>query len=316
MSQQQQSHAPSTHPPAPLPAEHETHLLDRLAVLYKYRYPAIGLFAAVIAWSMVDSYTTIPTYRATARIQIDEETVGIGTPPEIAQNFVQPDPEVFFNTQYRIIQGRELGHRVVKKLNLSQVPEFNGQGPKPTALAENIATIKRIAMWPVRAVLGQSTQAPAPRPTPSSPQTVLTDDLARVDAFTGRVGVSPVRGSRLVDVTFDSTDPMFAVRAVNVVVDEYVAQNLELKLESLDKSLTWLTEEVGRQALQVQSSERALAEYREQKDAGALADNQNIVIARLNALNNDYTQARNLRIAKGRTATCCRWSFRAQWCSR
>src|SRR5918993_6013107 len=99
MSQQQQSPAQSPHPPAPLPAEHETHLLDRLAVLYKYRYPAIGLFAAVIAWSMVDSYTTIPTYRATARIQIDDESVSIGTPAEIAQNFVPPDPEVFLGTQ-------------------------------------------------------------------------------------------------------------------------------------------------------------------------------------------------------------------------
>ena len=300
MSQQQQSHTSPPLPAALPPPEHETHLLDRLAVLYKYRYAAAGIFVAVLTWSMVDSYTTTPIYRATARIQIDDETVSIGTPAEIAQNFVPPDPEVFLGTQYRIIQGRELGRRVVAKLNLSQVPEYNGQGPKPTPLAETIASIKRVAMWPVRAVLGKPSApatAAAPPARAASGQTP-TDDLGMVDAFVGRINVYPVRGSRLVDVTFDSTDTMFAVRAVNAIVEEYVTQNLELKLGSLDKSLTWLTEEVGRQALQVQQSERALAEYREQKDAGALADNQNIVIARLNALNNDYTQARNVRIAK------------------
>jgi capsular exopolysaccharide synthesis family protein len=151
-------------------------------------------------------------------------------------------------------------------------------------------------MSPVHAVLGRNGPAP-PRPAPR-PATAGSGDSGDVDAFVSRVQVAPVRGSRLVDVTFDSTDPLFAVRAVNTIVEEYVAQNLELKLEALDKSLTWLTEEVGRQAQQVQSSERALAEYREQKDAGALADNQNIVIARLNALNADHTQARNARIAK------------------
>jgi capsular exopolysaccharide synthesis family protein len=294
MSQPPLSSLPSR--AAALAPEHETHLLDRLAVLYKYRYASAAIFLAVVGWSMVDSYTTIPTYRAIARIQLDEESVSIGTPAEIAQNFVQPDPEVFFNTQYRIIQGRELGRRVVKKLDLSQVPEYNGQGPKPTPLAEAITLIKQFAMSPVHAVLGRNGPAP-PRPAPR-PATAGSGDSGDVDAFVSRVQVAPVRGSRLVDVTFDSTDPLFAVRAVNTIVEEYVAQNLELKLEALDKSLTWLTEEVGRQAQQVQSSERALAEYREQKDAGALADNQNIVIARLNALNADHTQARNARIAK------------------
>jgi capsular exopolysaccharide synthesis family protein len=300
MSQQQSPAPPAPHP-ASMPPEHETHLLDRLAILYKYRYATIGVFLAVVAWSMVDSYTTIPTYRAAARLQIDDETVSIGTPAEIAQNFMPPDPEVFLGTQYRIIQGRELGRRVAQKLNLSQVPEYNGQGPKPTPLAEAIASIKRTALWPVRTVLGKGPSAPAAPAEPparAGSNDAPIDDLEVVDAFVGRINVYPVRGSRLVDVTFDSTDPLFAVRAVNAIADEYVTQNLELKLQSLDKSLTWLTEEVGRQALQVQQSERGLAEYREQKDAGALADNQNIVIARLNALNNDHTQARNTRIQK------------------
>jgi succinoglycan biosynthesis transport protein ExoP len=277
-------------------ADHDTHLLDRFAILAKYRYPTVAMFLAVVAWFMLDSYTTVPIYRATAQIQIDEESVGLGTPAEIAQNFVQPDPEVYFNTQFRIIAGRELGRRVAKKLNLRQVPEYNGQGAQPTPLAQTITRVKRTAMWPVRAVLG--IDDPVPTMPPASAASAGDDDSAYVDLFVSRIDVAPVRGSRLVNVHFNSTDSAFAVRAVNTIVEEYVAQNLALKLEVLDKSLSWLTAEVARQAQQVQISERALAEYREQKDAGALADNQNIVIARLNTLNTNYTDTRNQRIAK------------------
>jgi succinoglycan biosynthesis transport protein ExoP len=48
----------------------------------------------------------------------------------------------------------------------------------------------------------------------------------------------------------------------------------------------------------MQNSERALAEYRERQDAGALADNQNIVVTRLNQLSDAVTKAKNDRIQK------------------
>ena len=49
-------------------------------------------------------------------------------------------------------------------------------------------------------------------PAPEAPKADATpDESALVSAFIGRVSVDPVRGSRLVDVSFDSVDPKFAV---------------------------------------------------------------------------------------------------------
>ncbi|MEW6320222.1 MAG: polysaccharide biosynthesis tyrosine autokinase [Acidobacteriota bacterium] len=273
----------------------ETHILDRLSILYKYRYAGIAVFLAVVGWSMVDSYTTIPLYRAKAQILIEEEAPSLGTPAEIAQSYYVPDPEIYFNTQYRILRGRELGRRVVQKLNLASVPEFNGQGPKPTPLARAIQQVKQVAWWPVRAVLGGGTP-PVPSEPPSPNESA--SETPFIDGFLSKVQVEPVRFSRLVDVYFTSSDPAFAARAVNTLADEYVTQNLEVKLAALEKSLEWIAGEVERQQQVVQASERALAEYREQQDAGALADNQNIVVTRLNQLNDAVTQARTLRIQK------------------
>jgi succinoglycan biosynthesis transport protein ExoP len=279
-------------PPATLSPLGETHLLDRLAVLHKYRYAGLAVFLVVVAWMMVDSYTTVPVYRAAARIQIDEENAGL--PGEFRDAYYYQDPEPYLNTQYRILRGRELGRRLVPKLNLDAVPEFNGQGPQPTKLAVAIQTIKGAVMTPVRAVF-PAREAAVPV-EPASPEDA--NDSPHVNAILARVQVEPVRGSRLVDVFFDAADPEFAARAVNTLVDEYVSQNLEIKVANVSNQLTWLESEVKRQEAALQESERAMAEYRERQDAGALADNQNIVITRLNQLSDEATKARTDRILK------------------
>jgi capsular exopolysaccharide synthesis family protein len=271
----------------------DAHLLDRLAVLHKYRYAGIAVFLSVVAWMMVDSYTTIPVYRAAARIQIDEENAGL--PGEFRETVYYQDPEPYLNTQYRILRGRELGRRVVPKLALDSVPEFNGENPKRTQLAVTIQTIKRIAMTPVRLLLPAQNSAPSGEPASDAASVV---DGPHVDALLGRVRVEPVRGSRLVDVAFDAADAEFAAKAVDTLVDEYVAQNLEIKVATVANQLAWLASEVTRQQAALEGSELALAEYRERQDAGALADNQNIVITRLNQLSDETTRARTDRIHK------------------
>jgi capsular exopolysaccharide synthesis family protein len=290
------SHSPGTHghtaAPHGAPAG-DTHLLDRLAVLYKYRRAAAGVCLAVVAWMMVDSYTTVPMYRAVARIQIEDDMAGLGTPAEIAQSMMMQDPEVYLQTQLRIIRGRELARRVASRLELSQVPEFNGEGPRPTRLAQGIATIKWYAGWPLRLMFGSTAGQPGGTP-PGGP----ADDAAFAGAVIERLEVSPNRGTQLVDLGFLSSDPILAARAVNTVAQEYVDRNLEVKVSSLEKGLEKLSAEVARQQALVQASELKLAEYRDRKDAGALADNQNIVVARLSQLNEAVTRARTDRIQR------------------
>ena len=80
-----------------------------------------------------------------------------------------------------------------------------------------------------------------------------------VASFIGRVDVAPVRGSHLVDVTFVSEDPKFAADAANALIDEYVSENLEIKLRSTQGMLEWLEAELASQQKRVEQSERALA---------------------------------------------------------
>ena len=117
------------------------HLFDRAAIIIKHWKAAAALAILVVAAMMYQTYTTVPLYRAQARIQIDEEQTTAQT------DFKEPylaysDPEPYYQTQYKILQGRDLALRAVRHLKLDNVPEFNGQGPKPPALTQVLSAVK------------------------------------------------------------------------------------------------------------------------------------------------------------------------------
>ena len=131
-------------------------------------------------------------------------------------------------------------------MKLETIPEFNGTAVRPASPATYINDIKQ-------RVLGMF-RTPAAVEAPKVDETL--DESALVSAFIGRVSVQPVRGSRLVDVLFDSATGAFAAEAVNALAEEYVNANLDLKLQGTQNMLEWLDKELVGQQLKVQDSER------------------------------------------------------------
>lgn len=266
------------------------HLLDRLAVVARYRRVAFVVFALTAGAIMVQGYSQVPVYQATARLLIEDERSTAMPGIQTSENTYWQDPEPYYNTQYRILRGRELTRRVVKRLNLGTVAEFNGTQAGPSSPIDMARQLARSVVELVR---------PAPPVTAEPPRPDETaDEAALVGAFISRVAVVPVTGSRLVDVQFTSTDPKFAAEAANTLVDEYVTQNLELKLQSTQNMLDWLQKELAAQQAKVEESERALSEYRDRENAMSLDDKNNIVLSRLNALNDAMLRARTSRIER------------------
>ena len=234
-------------PAAPRSGPPDHHVLDYLAAIYRHRYLAVAVFLAVVVAAAVRAYTTTPLYRAQARVMIeieDDQTTALAgvLPGENVR-----DPEPYYQTQFRILTGRELARRTATALGLGREPEFAGAAHDPGAL---------------------------------------------VSAFMARVSAEPVKSSRLVDVGFVSADPRLAARAANQLTRDYVDQNAEVRRANLTSSITWLDQELERQRRRVEDSERAMATYRERQNALSLQDSQNIVVARLNSLNDAATRAR------------------------
>jgi len=271
-------------------ANRDVHILDRLAILYRYRRVAVAVFALTTLALMIQGYSNVRMFQAQARLLIEDERRTAVPGITSAENTFWEDPLPYYQTQYRILKGRDLTRRVVKRLQLDQVPEFNGTAappPTPVALLQSLRQ---------RIVALVKPAPPAEEETPQADETA--DESALVSAFISRVQVVPVQESRLVDVFFLSTDPEFAARAVNALVEEYVAQNLEVKLQGTQNMLQWLEGELAAQQRKVEQSERELASYRERENAMSLDDKNNIVISRLNALNDALVRTRTTRIEK------------------
>src|SRR5262245_54286963 len=278
----------ATPPPMMYNPDADVHILDRLAVLYRYRRIAIAVFVLASAAMMIQGYSTEKIYRAQARLLIEDErsTAGPGVTPD---NFYE-DAALYYTTQYRILKGRDLTRRVVQKLNLGAVPEFNGTAQPPSTPATMLRDVEKRLVRMIKPAPAETVEAPKADESP--------DEASLVNAFISRVGVEPVTGSKLVDITFDSIDPKFAKLAIDTLADEYVEQNLALKQQSTQNMIDWLDKELERQQQKTEESERALADYRERQNALSLDEKQNIVLVRLNKLNDDVMLAKSKRAQK------------------
>lgn len=258
------------------------HVFDRVALVLKYWKAVLVVFILVVSGMMWSAYSTVPRYAADARLQIEEEQTAQTSLSDTA--VAVPDASLFYETQLRILQGRELSTRAVRRLkqDLENEPEFNGTGPTPTKLTQTVDFLKQKVLSPITGAEAPAAQA---RPEP-----IAEEDL--VSMFQGHIGVSQVRDSYLVDVSFDAANPEFAAKAANVIAEEYVAQNLDVRMATTRSTLDYLDAEVQKQEALVQASQRRLAEYRASQDALSLGDGSNIVGQRLTQLSDRYTQAR------------------------
>ena len=168
------------------------------------------------------------------------------------------------------------------------------QDPEPYHNTQHrILESRALALRVVRQLQAVDPHTPMASSEVESPQ-----ESDAIDGFLGGIRIEPIRGTRLVDVSYDATNPDVAVRAANALAEQYITYNLELRLASIQRMLSWLEEELERQRQKLTASEQALTEYRSGQDAFSLDDRQNLVTARLNALNDALTRARTARLQK------------------
>ena len=263
----------------------ERHLADYLRVLSKRRWTAITAFLIVFVSVTVYTFTATPIYEVRAQLLIEKENSNVVTFKEaFEQNQITDD---YYQTQYKILQSRALARRTIDALKLWNAPLLGG-GAK--------VELARFS------IVSPSTWMPAVRAASAPPRIPDLDETKAqssvIDRFLGGLTVAPIRNSRLVDLKYDSTDPVFATTVTNALAQAYIAENLEFKFLASKEASDWLGQQLGEQKAHVEASEQALQKYREQTDSGALEEKQNIVGQKLADLNAAVTRAKTERIQK------------------
>ncbi len=263
------------------------HLAQILRAIYRRRWTAITVFVLVVLISAVSTFTQTPLYLATTELVIEAERPTVVSFQDVtdSQNKTTDD---YYKTQYQILQSRTLARRTIDALKLWNEPAllspphaFSYRG-----LATEVAQRVYHLAVPRRPVIDE----------PHADETVAQSPV--VDAFLRGLQIEPIPSSHLVDIAFTSSDPQLAMNIVNGLAQQYIAATQALRQEASKEAEGFLAGQLDAQRKQVEASEAALLQYREQHDALSLEDRQNIVVQKLADLNAAVTKAKTGRIEK------------------
>ena len=221
---------------------------------------------AVVTIVSIATFRMQPVYVANAKIEIDRENTNVLPFPGADSYDYMVDFDNFVETQARILTSETLALQTIRNNGLFGSPVFsNGDAP-----SEAIAT---------------GSLANQPRPP-------------EVAAFLGSLSVKRIPNTRLMEVTYESTDPGQAARILNAHLETYKALNIQGHYEATTEATTWLREQLNDLKRKVEKSENDRINYERQNQIWGVDDKQNMTTQRLLELNKDVTDAENDALKK------------------
>ena len=244
----------------------EPHLYDYLLILRKHQWLILSFLLAVVTIVSIATFRMQPVYTTTARIEIDRENSSV-LPFQGTDSYdFMLDTDNYIETQSKILTSETLALQTIRSTGLAGRPEYSsGEGPSDAITSGSLANHKR------------------------------PPELA---AFLGSLSVRRVPNSRLLDVTFESTDPQLAARIVNAHLENFKESNFRSRYDAIAKASSWLTAQLDDMKLRVQKAEDARIEYERKNQIWELDDKQNTTTQRLADLNKELTDAQSERMKK------------------
>jgi len=250
--------------------ESEFHISQWLEIVRRRRKLIAVVAAAVMVASLVLYAITPRVYRATTVLQIERRSgtnLALGQPAQF-DDWV--DAQSFYPTQYRLLQSRGLAERVVRNLHLVDDPIFNPG---------------RATFLPSSTALDSATED----------ATATAGMAARI---LGGIEVNPIRNTRLVEISYTTTNPQLAARIANGITDAYIDWGVETRFATVGRASNFLASQIETIKQEIQDKEAQLQAYSRRTDIVALDPSSNVTLQRLEGLNRDYVAAVSERIAK------------------
>jgi len=257
-------------------------LLAYWRIIRKRRWTILTIFSVLFAVVLIWTLKQKPIYRGKALLEIQKENPNILTAQELFQ--LETVSDTYLETQYKVLKSDALARRVIDQLRLDRLDEFTS--PKPWWSWSKEKTSPRQQTFTVGG---------SPERNPDAYQNAL-------ERFQDRLDVTPVRRSRLVEVSFDSQDPELAARVVTTLADNYIEQNLENRWEATQKASEWLSQQLLDLKAKLEKSEDELQRYARANGLLFLetekGNAENIVNERLRQLQEELTKAQAARYEK------------------
>ncbi len=227
-------------------------LREYAKILRKYRWPILLTTALITAITAYIVSGMTPIYRATSTLLIEtQETMPISFDELVG---IDTTNQEYYQTQFEILKSRKLAKRVIEEMGIYEHPElFN-------AADKNI---------------GQSVSAPDVTESDTGTNTLSGMDTTGMQAdpiekqmavnrFLKKLSVTPIKNTKMVKISFESSDPVFAAAVANKIADTYIISYLDSRMEMGEKATDWLGERLTQLKLKLEDSQNKLLTYREE----------------------------------------------------
>ena len=253
----------------------QVHLTDYINIIRRRKWTVILFFLFVVGLVALFSFMSTPVYKASTQIIIEEQlSPFIGAGNQAANNFKQQD---YYQTQYNLLRSRSLAYKVIKDLELWKNFDTGETGNLNASISSIGSTEKN---------------------TPDKHDSNSQIDPMIVNWYLSNLQITPVRGSRLVDVGFMSTSPELAARIVSSHAQAFIEKNIQTQKSAAQQALDWLKTQLQDQKASLEASQRAIYEYKKANNIVSLEQRENIVSQKLMELNSALTKAKTERLTK------------------
>ena len=231
-------------------------------LLLRRRWTILSVVAVLTTIVAIGSFKMKPVYRSTAAVEVDSETPQIQTLNEASQQF--PMDQDFLRTQIQVLKTDNLAWRTVEQLRLGENPSFSS-GEKKDGNESNYAEHRKMHL---------------------------------IRAFERGLAVELIPGSRVIQVSFESTDPKLAAKVANSLVDNFLDYNFRQKYDATRIASGRMEEQLDELKAKVEKSQQELVDYQRKHAIVDVNDKQSVVEQRLGELSTQLTAAQSDRIQK------------------
>lgn len=216
------------------------------------RIVAVSVGVTAVAFMFASMAT--PHYRAETRILIENRESVYARPTTGASEADRPllDSEAVAS-QVEVISSNDILREVARKLKLASHDEFGARGE--TSAIGNLLILTGLK---------------------SDPSQASVEDRV-IRAMRERLNVYNVDRSRVIVVSFSSTDPKLAADVPNAIADAYLAVQEQAKRLTTADATEWLEPEIADLRKRVREAEARVADYRAKADLLAGGQNNTVI---------------------------------------
>jgi succinoglycan biosynthesis transport protein ExoP len=228
-----------------VPQPNDNQVID-LGVLMRFvrrRLRIMMLVGAVVLAAMAGLTMSMPpVYTSSATVVLDTNRQALAGIERLLTSAPTGTTGVV-ETEAQVVESRGLAERVARRLRLDQDPEFNPalRRAAPKGFLNAILAQKRSASEG-----GQ----PATDPMP-----------AVVAALRSKISVRRSGLTYAIDISASSNKAATAAQLANAFAEEYIAQQVETKAQSIDRANAWLNAKVGALGEEVRRAEEQVSQY-------------------------------------------------------